>query len=290
MLGYACINETLRSQKPSVMVNRTVRKINVNIGKISELALKNIEDFYKILEWNEENKIYFYRMSSDMFPWASEYDFWDLDTVESIQEVFTKIKQNFSHHRLTFHPGPFNKPGSPNPDIVMNTIYDLNIHGTIMDMLDLPRSPYAKINIHVGGVYDDKKETLKRFKDFLKHPKLFDSVKSRITVENDDKLKGYSLLDLYEADLGIPLVFDYHHHKFNHSMTTEENALKMAIETWPAGITPIVHYSESSDVKKPVAHSDYIENKIETYGLNLDIMIEAKKKELTLLKYREKYG
>ncbi len=289
MIGYACINDTLRNQKPPVMVNRTMRKANYSIEKASELALLNVKDFLKILEWNEENKIYFYRMSSDMFPWHLDYDFWDLDDSEEILMIFEEIKLKFSHHRLTFHPGPFNKPGSPNPDLAVETRAELNIHGSIMNYLGLPETVESKINIHIGGVYDDKQKTLQRFKNFLNHKDLFSFVKTRLTVENDDKLKGYSVKDLYEANLGIPIVFDYHHHKFNSSGLTEEEALNLAITTWPTGITPIVHYSESSSTKKPVAHSDYIVNEINTYGNKVDIMIEAKKKELALLTYREKY-
>ncbi len=91
--------------------------------------------------------------------------------------------------------------------------------------------------------------------------------------------------------IGIPIVFDYHHHKFNTGGLTEEEALKLAASTW-GDIKPVVHYSESKSLHegnesiKPQAHSDYISNYIDTYGLDVDIMIEAKAKELTLLEYR----
>ena len=101
-----------------------------------------------------------------------------------------------------------------------------------------------------------------------------------------------TLYGIYKR-IGIPIVFDYHHHKFCTGDLSEQEALELAISTWPKGIKPIVHYSESrseeySDPKiKDNAHSDYIYNHIDDYGLDIDIMIEAKAKELALLRYRE---
>ena len=86
----------------------------------------------------------------------------------------------------------------------------------------------------------------------------------------------------------------YHHHKFNTGGLSEEDALKLAITTWPKGITPIVHYSESkalheeNDKLKPQAHSDYINSVPNTYGMDVDIMVEAKAKELAILPFINK--
>jgi UV DNA damage endonuclease len=89
--------------------------------------------------------------------------------------------------------------------------------------------------------------------------------------------------------IGIPIVFDYHHHMcYNDGISTEE-ALLMAISTWPKDITPIVHISEPRDGKNIRAHHDFIENKVDTYGQSLDLMFESKQKELSVLKYRKKF-
>ncbi|MAM05596.1 MAG: hypothetical protein CMD06_06550 [Flavobacteriales bacterium] len=87
---------------------------------------------------------------------------------------------------------------------------------------------------------------------------------------------------------GIPIVFDYHHHHFCTGGLSEKEALQLSISTWPKNITPVVHYSESKSKNdndsaiKPQAHSDYINNLPDTYGYNVDVMIEAKAKELSL--------
>ena len=193
--------------------------------------------------------------------------------------------------RLTFHPGPFNVLVSPNENVVENTIKDLTIHGDIMDMMGLSRTPYNKLNIHCNGVYGDKQSAMDRFcKNFERLP---ESVQTRLTVENDDKATMYSVKDLYEGihkRIGIPIVFDYHHYKFNTGGQTEQEALEMALSTW-GDITPVVHYSESkaehelNESIKPQAHSDLIKELPNTYGNKVDIMVEAKHKELAIREF-----
>ena len=120
-----------------------------------------------------------------------------------------------------------------------------------------------------------------------------ESVKTRLTVENDDKASMYSVKDLMyiHKRIGIPIVFDYHHHKFCTGDLSEQEALELAISTWPKGITPIVHYSESkmlhegNEKLKPQAHSDYINILPDTYGNDVDIMVEAIAKELSILPF-----
>jgi UV DNA damage endonuclease len=161
----------------------------------------------------------------------------------------------------------------------------------LFDLLSLSNSTYNKINIHCNGVYGDKKAAMDRFCTNFK--KLPENVRTRLTVENDDKASMYSVLDLmylYEK-IGIPIVFDYHHHKFCTGDLSEKEALKLAVSTWPKGITPVVHYSESKSVHennseiKLQAHSDYINNLPDTYGLDVDIMVEAKAKELSIIPF-----
>ena len=104
------------------------------------------------------------------------------------------------------------------------------------------------------------------------------------------------LKEMIYSNIGIPIVFDYHHHPFCTGGQTEQEALETAISTWPEGITPVVHYSESRSEEqkdasiKPQAHSDYVYRQINTYGNDVDIMIEAKAKELALFRYIEVNG
>ena len=306
-LGYACISMKLsyptkygdkpKGTKPITtnrsMIRRTFDEKGVDYA--SELTLQNVKDLNSIVQWNILNGYEFYRMSSDIVPWKTEYEWDDMKDIDEIKTYLRSagIMANTHKLRLTTHPGPFNVLVSPHDHVVDNCVKDLTIHGDVMDMMGLSRTPYNKINIHLGGVYGDKESAMDRFcKNFYKLP---ESVSSRLTLENDDKASMYSVKDLYEGiykKVGVPIVFDYHHHKFCTGDLSEQEALEMAISTWPKGIVPVVHYSESRSIEqeddkiRPQAHSDYVYDFINTYGNDVDIMVEAKHKELAVDKYK----
>lgn len=296
-LGYACINSELSSKKQRITTNRSMIKRTFKAKGIeyaSQLAELNTGDLLPILEWNQRHDIKVFRMSSSLFPWASEYQLESLPDWIKITQNLKEAGDYAKKHgiRLSFHPGPFNILSANKDYVVKNSIVDLNIHGKVMDMLGMPRDHNAKINIHIGAAYGDRASAMKRFcKNFNL---LNDSVKSRLTIENDDRPALFSTKDLYEGvykNTGCPIVFDYHHHKFRSDGISESDALAIAVSTW-GKIVPTCHYSESAclkEGKKKVmnAHSDYIYDKIENYGHRLDIVIEAKAKEKALMKYRK---
>ena len=309
-IGYACINMQLSYPTKYGNQPRGTERITTNRSMIrrtfddkgvyyaSEICLQNVKDLHKIVAWNITNGYDFFRISSDMSPWKTEYEWDDLKDIKEIKQWFHSIGTMATTHgvRLTSHPGPFNVLVSPHEHVVENCIKDLTIHGDEFDMMGLSRTPYNKINIHLGGVYGDKQSAMDRFcKNFERLP---ESVQSRLTVENDDKASMYSVQDLYDGiykRIGIPIVFDYHHHGFCTGDLTEQKALELAISTWPDDIVPAVHYSESrrreqlDESIRPQAHSDYITDYINTYGHRIDIMVEAKHKELAVQQYKETY-
>ena len=286
-----------RPKKQRITTNRGMIKRTFKakgIAYASELAELNTRDILPILEWNQRHNIKVFRMSSCLFPWASEYMLEDLPQWEKIVLNLKRAGDYAKANgiRLSFHPGPFNILSSNKEHVVNNSIVDLSIHGKIMDVMGMPRSHYAKINIHIGASYGDRVSAIDRFcKNF---ERLNDSVRSRLTVENDDRANLFSTKDLYYGvykKVGTPIVFDYHHHKFRSSDLSEKDALELAVQTW-GEVIPTCHYSESAclkEGKKKVlnAHSDYIYDKIENYGHRLDIVIEAKAKEKALMKYRK---
>lgn len=291
-LGYACINMTLGSQKPKITTNRgMIRKTfdTKGLSYVSELVIQNIQDLIEVIKWNYRNDIHFYRMSSDMFPWMSEYEFTDLPNFDKIKNLLSGVGVLAEKYdqRLSFHPGPFNVLCSPNESVVIKTIKELDKHSQIMNMMGLSKTPYNKINIHVGGVYGDKQSALERWCYSFNF--LSDDTKSRLTIENDDKTSAYTVSDLMyiHQQTGIPIVFDYHHHSCHPDGMSHKDALTLAVSTWPDGIVPAVHVSEPRDDSNPRAHHDYIRNEVNTYGFDVDIMMEAKQKELAVLEYRK---
>ena len=310
-IGYACINMQLsypqkwggkeKGIKPITtgrsMIKRTFDTKGVDYA--SEITLQNCKDLDRIIDWNILNDYNFFRITSGLAPWKSEYEWEDLKDLDEIKIYLHSAGTKAKTHglRITSHPGPFNVLTSPHEHVVENCIGDLTMHGDVFDMLGQSRTHYNKINIHIGGAYGDKPKSMERFcKNFERLP---NRVKSRLTVENDDKQSMYSVKELYNGvykNIGVPIVFDYHHHRFCDGGLSEQEALELAISTWPKGITPVVHYSESRSAEqldetiRPQAHSDYVYEKINTYGNDIDIMIEAKHKELAVARYLELHG
>lgn len=295
-LGYACLNTVL--SKKGITTNRGMIKrtfIEKGLSYASELALQNVKDLEKVFTWNVQNGITFFRISSDIFPWMSEYNLNELKDYEQIKKILNRAGSYAIRNglRFGFHPGPFNILCSPNETVVLNTINELSKHAEILDLLGADQTPYYKINIHIGGAYGDKKSSLDRFcQNFMLLP---DNVKRRLTIENDDKKNMYTVEDLLPVSklLGIPLVFDYHHWDCNNGNLELETALRLSLETW-GNIKPVVHYSSSRKLyedttAKEVSHADWIYNEIPTFGLRFDIMLECKQKEQALLKYRKEF-
>ena len=299
-LGYCCINLALRN-KP-ITVNRTCRKITFQqkgMDHVSNLALQNIKDLITIVKWNEQNGFKVYRMSSDMFPWMSEYELKDLPDFQKIS-ILLKGVGNLAlkyGQRLSFHPGPFNVLGSPNPTLVAKTQKELNQASEIMDLMGLPQSHFYPINIHCNGVYGDKKATMGRWAS--NYLKLSKSAQTRLVVENDDKGSMYSVQDLYDgifSAVKVPITFDFHHHRFQPGGLSEQEAFELAMSTWHHhNVKPLFHYSSCRRTFedpgcKAQAHADFIYEKINDYGHAVDIEVEAKAKEVAVLKYIEEHN
>ena len=299
-LGYACINTTLQKQE-KVQCNRGMIKRTFKargISYASELALINVTGLKRVIEWNNANDVKVYRMTSCLFPWFSEYDMFDLPDINQIADVMAqagKLAMD-AGQRLSFHPGPFNVLASPNDNVVVKTIKELNDHSAQMDLMGLPTSPMAKINIHVGGAYGDRPMALARFCQNFR--RLDPATQARLTVENDDKLNLYSTKMLYDGvsrRTGIPIVFDSHHHELGPQDIDYHDAFYLARQTWlERGDKQQCHHSnsrkhyEDSTVSR-VAHSDWYYTPFENYGESVDVVLECKQKELALFKYQRDF-
>jgi len=298
-LGYACLNMTLGKQGGfRSMIKRT---FDANGPKMAgDLAVENLQRLCGILEWNEKNGIKVYRMSSDMFPWATEYTFESLPQwleIRSLLELAGSIAKR-SEQRLSFHPGQFNCLSSLRQSVIENSMKDLRIHGEIMDLMGLPRNHEAVINIHLGGAFGQRELAMERWCEA--YSGLHDSVRARLTVENDDRANLFSVKDLYEGiflKTGVPIVFDSHHWEVGPQERDlpYSEAIRTAASTWPSGIRPLCHHSSSAKIHegKSVglnAHADYIYSKFNSDGLDIDIEIEAKAKELAVIKYRDTWS
>lgn len=295
--GYACINMELQETKPEKitcnrgMIQRTFKAKGLPYA--SELGVKNTADLIKHIQWNHDNGIEVFRVTSCMFPWHSEYNLVDLpdfDAIKANLETAGKLALKYGQ-RLSTHPGQFNVLTSKTDHVVTNAIDELDKHGIIFDIMGMPRTPGAKINIHIGGAYGDRPSAIDRW--CKNYERLSDSARSRLTVENDDKPALYSTKMLYENIVkrtGTPIVFDSHHFACGPQDSDYDEAFLMAVDSWPDGIRPQCHHSNSrkkyeDETARTNAHSDWYYEPFDSCGFGVDVVLECKKKERAVFKY-----
>eukprot|EP00879_Flechtneria_rotunda_P013830 GHRR01014443.1.p1 GENE.GHRR01014443.1~~GHRR01014443.1.p1 ORF type:complete len:1060 (+),score=468.43 GHRR01014443.1:1060-4239(+) len=263
-LGYACLCMTMRQYdvfNSRDCVKKT-RDAADGLAKVSQLALANARDLVPLILWNEAHGIRLFRLSSCILPWMTSYKPEELADWLDIQRALRAAGDlaKTLGHRLTFHPSEYCKIAGEREAWVTQSVQELEVHSRIFDEMGfLPATPFNKINIHVGGTYGgDKEATLRRFSAVV-NERLSPNCKARLTVENDDRASQYSVADLQLVHqlTGIPIVFDFHHWKFCQGGQTQEEAFLSALATWPAGVRPIVHWSESPEEpgKRRSAHS-----------------------------------
>jgi len=301
-LGLCCLNMTLRAQNPSVfasrkMIIRTIKQKGIICLKMK--IIENLTDVLKIMDWNEKNGIKVYRLSSEMFPHKSNPKVEDY-TFDFVSELLTLIgeKSRKYNQRLTFHPGQYNVVGTPTKKVFKQTCLNLKYQADVLDLMGMGVD--SVMVVHGGGMYGDKEKTKIRWcEQFHQLP---ENVKKRLVLENCEK--SFSIKDCLEVSekINIPVVFDTHHfecYKLLHPDEEFEDAevyIPLILETWKKrGIKPKFHVSEQGSGRCG-HHSDYIEEipqyllEIpEKYGVEIDIMIEAKCKELAIQKLYQKY-
>ena len=301
-LGLCCMNVTLKKQKPPVYAARRiiVRMIDkLGIEELKRRILQNLDDLYKMLQWNEANGIRVFRLSSEMFQHKNNkrvqdysYDF----AIPMLQKIGAYAREK--GHRLTFHPGQFNNLGSNRESVIQQTLLDLEYHADVLDLMGM--GPDSVMVIHGGGMYGDKPGTMKRW--IANYNKLPDKIKRRLVLENCEKC--YSIRDCLKMSFkcGVPVVLDTHHFECYKKLHPDESFKEPAeyipfiLDTWAdKGIKPKFHVSEQGSGKIG-HHSDYIDilpeyllNIPQKFDTHIDIMIEAKMKELSIQKLYEKY-
>ena len=300
-LGLCCLNITLREKTGATPSRKKMLKtvLREGVEPLKEIILKNLEDVKELIRWNEENGIRVYRLSSNMFPHMTNpqvesfgYDF----AIQHLQEI-GELARSYGH-RLTFHPGQYNVLATPSQKAFDNTMRDLDYHAKVLDYIGCDSD--SVMVIHGGGLYNNKEKTKLRWCEV--YNELPDNIKRRLVLENcEHSFNIQDCLDISEKT-GVPVVFDTHHFDCysklhpDESFKPVEEYIPKILETWTKrGIKPKFHVSEQG-AGKTGHHSDYIENipnyllEIpEKYRINIDIMIEAKMKELAIQRLYEKY-
>ena len=284
-IGYPCINRTL-----DCSVSSTFRLKSYSEDRLKTSIQNNLNCLRRILQFNLENRLCFFRISSDLVPFASHpvnRFSWQKHFQIEFEEIGEFIVKN--KMRISMHPDQFTLINSTKDGIFERSKKELVYHAEILDLMKLDTS--AKIQIHVGGAYGDKEASMKRF--VARFNRLPDSVIRRLVIENDDKL--YDVNDCLEIseEIQIPVLFDVFHHKLNNSaMQTLKESFSYIAKSWNEkrdGI-PMVDYSSQEPNGLPQQHSETIN--LEDFGLFLkqtepfdfDVMLEIKDKEKSAIK------
>lgn len=285
-IGYPCINLSLNCRS-----SKTFRLKNYSEQRLIETIKNNLNCLREILEFNANNKLLFFRITSDLIPFASHPVMtfnWEDYFKSEFQKIGLYIKKN--HMRITMHPGQYTVLNSKNQRVVENSIKELRYHCKILELLGLDST--AKIVTHVGGVYGDKKSSIKRF--IKRYSELDDNIKNYYVVENDDV--SYNVTDTLTInnETEIPIILDSYHHHCNNLGESLEEAIEKVLKVWKEkdGL-PIIHYSSEHPTKGLCKHAEEIDIKHftnfikRTQNYNFDIILEIKNKEQSALKALE---
>jgi len=300
--GYCCIslgiNEGLK-KKEQISVNRGMVKKTFDergLTYVSELTILNLQDCLKILKYNVKNEIYVYRMSSEMFPWFTHYNLSDLPNFNIIQKLLKDIGDYVLENKIRMgaHPGPFCIISSERQDVVDKSIDELDKHSQMLDLMGLPANNYYSINIHLNSTKPTLEASAERFCNNF--PLLSETTKKRLTVENDDKLAQFTVQDLYRLvhqKIGIPIIADSLHYSCHTGGFSWEETFKLAISTW-GDIKPLCHHSSSKKLHEDNSttlqtHTDFLYEPFQNFGIDVDVELECKMKDVALLKYRKDF-
>ena len=287
-LGLVCITTS-----DAVRFRTVTRKRLLQLSEIEqetvlrELYADNLKRLDKAIDFCSVNQIKLYRMTSALFPFA------DTDLGEAVLQSMTEELRKTGDRalslgiRLVLHPDQFVVLSSDKLSVVENSIKILAAHALILDMLGQPRSPQALMNIHGG-----KSDRTSQLKSVIRD--LPESIRSRLTFENDEY--AYSSSEILEVclDTGVPMVFDAHHHVIHEHLETYDDPsvaemLAAARTTWSVPEWQLVHISNGKDFFADPRHSDLITEMPNCYYQAPWIEVEAKFKELAIEKLRAEW-
>ncbi len=282
-IGYPCINLTVGCTS-----GHTFRLKSYSEDRLKETIKTNLQCLQRTLQFNKEHNLLFFRVCSGLVPFASHpvntfnwQDFFKAD----FEALGDYIKQN--NFRISVHPDQFTLINSLSEEIFERSKKELKYHAQILDLMQLDET--AKIQIHVGGVYGNKTQSMKNFVN--RYGRLDEEITRRLVIENDERL--YDVGDCLEisSQTGIPVLFDNFHHKINHRSGMEKIDFQQVNQTWRGkdGI-PMVDYSSQKPETKPGSHTESIvvgdfEAFLEsTRPYDFDVMLEIKDKEASAAK------
>ncbi|MDN4494378.1 UV DNA damage repair endonuclease UvsE [Ureibacillus aquaedulcis] len=292
-LGYVAMSMELKNASPSqTMTFAQFQKIEdreAAIRKLEQIALKNLENTHRLLKNNFFNEVHFYRLTSRLIPLANHEALLDWNYMRPLKEKLQEVGEYATKNnmRIDFHPDHFVVLNSDKREVFTSSIKNLKMHYLLLKGMNI--NPAHRCVLHVGGKYMEPEKSLESFIDNWGDVPA--GIQKMILLENDDK--SFTLDDtLYLCEkLGIPLVFDYHHHLAHHQNEHWEENWDRVLGTWSDSPLPIkMHISSPKSEAEFRHHADYVDvnmffkflKEIKGTIPQIDCMIEAKKKDEAL--------
>jgi UV DNA damage endonuclease len=284
-IGYACL---------TIGVNyihfQTITKKSLTKDRLYEVISHNLKTLDKMIEYNKNNNIKLFRISSDLIPFGSSAlnSFpWYIDFVNEFNKLAYKMKSY--NMRFSFHPGQYTVLNSPSIKVVEAAIQDLRYHQKLISLLG--GNQENKMILHIGGVYKDKVSSMNRFIE--RYNLLPNEIKTHLVIENDDHYYTLEEVMIISSIIDIPVVFDLFHHQVLPSFIgySTNQLIKMVSSTWKKEDGRMkIHYSEHDENKSKGAHSLSISSSgflnvfSSLINEDIDIMLEVKDKNISAIK------
>ncbi len=287
-LGYACLNTTLPIRLRTLRLATYQEKGD---AYLKTLILNNLTYTLSCLRWNEDHRVDFFRVSSDLVPLATHPEMgfpWDRDDdVLALCETIRQLAQS-NRVRLSMHPGQYTLINSPDDRVVARALEDLEYHRMLGEKLGV-----TDLIIHVGGVYGDKTQAMHRFVQAYRELK--PGIRERLRLENDERSYTLDEVLTLSGETGVPVVADFHHHRINGGGDPAE-LLERAVRTWDGWTIPKFHLSSGRNGPTDSRHHDLIRTEDALWAFHLleevpglsevYLMLEAKQKEQAILSLR----
>ncbi|MDD5025701.1 MAG: UV DNA damage repair endonuclease UvsE, partial [Methanoregula sp.] len=243
-IGYPCINRTI-----GCTPSRTFRLASYSKERLIETVGANLTCLSAILEYNVRHGILFFRITSDLVPFAS-HEISQFPWQEQFSTQFKTTGKFIRDHalRISMHPDQFVLLNSKKEEVLRRSIADLQYQVSVLDLLGLDDS--AKVQIHVGGVYDDKSASIDRF--VTQYLALDPRIRRRLVIENDERLYTVADCCAISDKTGVPVLFDAFHHSLHNNREALPALLDRVRATWhEADGIPMVDYSSQQAGKRP---------------------------------------
>ncbi|AWV31709.1 MULTISPECIES: UV DNA damage repair endonuclease UvsE [Paenibacillus] len=298
--GYVAMSTVIKDCSPSkTMTMASFKKLDdreAALRRLENIARMNLHNTLRLMKHNVASDIMVYRLTSKIIPLATHPDLQDWNPFAALAEEFAEVGQYVKKHglRVSFHPDHFTVLSTPRPEVLINSVRDLQYHVDMLVAMGLPAM--AKNNIHIGGAYGDKPVAAKRFEEHFRA--LPSALQERITLENDDKTFTAPETLAVSQSVGLPMVLDIHHQWVNNEGELPWELWPDILQTWrselaqkdvPSGelLPPKIHVSSPRSPSDPRSHADGVEpapllaflKRIAADTPAVDVMIEAKLKD-----------